>query len=117
MPTTEPPKALQDLAGEVRRLSGCLLVIAGAEGCGNGSLRTAAYEAATMGATVADLASKLGSPVADMWVRPEVFVHLSAPPCDHSFGGYREHEDGRGGEQFCSKCGMGAMAHSLKSSG
>ena len=51
------------LMAEIRRLSGCLLVIAGAEGCGNGSLRTAAYEAASMGATVADLAGKLGSPV------------------------------------------------------
>lgn len=52
-----------DLEAEVRRLSGCLLVIAGAEGCGNGSLRQAAFEAASMGATVADLANKLGSPL------------------------------------------------------
>lgn len=56
-------KTIEYLTAEVRRLSGCLLVIAGAEGCGNGSLRTAAYEAATMGATVDNLSSKLGSPV------------------------------------------------------
>ena len=36
---------IERLVAEVRRLSGCLLVIAGAEGCGNGSLRCAAYEA------------------------------------------------------------------------
>ena len=62
--TTQKPI---DLEAEVRRLSGCLLVIAGAEGCGNGSLRTAAFEAASMGATVADLANKLGSPLP--WVK------------------------------------------------
>lgn len=55
-------RSTNDLANEVRRLSGCLLAIAGAEGCGNGALRTAAYEAATMGATVAELASKLALP-------------------------------------------------------
>ena len=54
---------IERLVVEVRRLSGCLLVIAGAEGCGNGSLRCAAYEAAAMGATVDNLANKLGSPV------------------------------------------------------
>ncbi len=52
-----------DLAAEVRRLSGCLLVIAGAVDCGGGSMRTAAFEAASMGATVSDVASKLESPV------------------------------------------------------
>lgn len=55
-------RATSDLANEVRRLSGCLLAIAGAEGCGNGALRTAAYEAATMGVTPSILASKLGLP-------------------------------------------------------
>lgn len=56
-----------DLVAEVRRLSGCLLLIAGAEGCGNGALRTAAFEAASMNATVADLANKLGMPAP--WVK------------------------------------------------
>jgi hypothetical protein len=32
----------ETLAAELRRLSGCLLAIAGAEGCGNGALRAAA---------------------------------------------------------------------------
>lgn len=36
------------------------------------------------------------------------------PPCEHDFQGWREFEDGRGGEQFCSKCGMGAMQWSLR---
>jgi hypothetical protein len=62
--TSDPVTALVErLTAEVRRLSGCLLVIAGAEDAGNGSLRTAAYEAATMGATVDNLANKLGPPV------------------------------------------------------
>lgn len=34
--------------------------------------------------------------------------------CEHEWGGWREHSDGRGGEQFCQKCGLGAMAHSLR---
>lgn len=52
-----------DCAAEVKRLSGCLLVMAGAVGVGGGSMRTAAYEAVSMGATVDDIANKLGSPV------------------------------------------------------
>ena len=59
--------ASSDLATEVRRLSGCLLVIAGAEDCGNGALRTAAYEAATMGATPSGLAAKLKLPTPLRW--------------------------------------------------
>ena len=35
------------------------------------------------------------------------------PPCDHIFSGWREFEDGRGGEQFCQKCGIGAMRWSM----
>lgn len=43
----------------------------------------------------------------------DVFIHVT-PSCDHDFQGWREHDDGRGGEQVCSKCGMGAMAWSLR---
>lgn len=45
-----------------------------------------------------------------------MFVHLSEKPeaCDHDFQGWREFDDGRGGEQVCTKCGMGAMAYSLR---
>lgn len=44
------------------------------------------------------------------------FVHLSPKPdaCDHDFAGWRNFEDGNGGEQVCTKCGMGAMSHSLR---
>lgn len=35
------------------------------------------------------------------------------PKCEHDWGGWREFDDGRGGEQFCKKCGLGAMAHTL----
>ncbi len=35
-------------------------------------------------------------------------------PCEHDFQGWREHGDGRGGEQVCARCGLGAMSHSLR---
>lgn len=34
-------------------------------------------------------------------------------PCDHDFQGWREFDDGNGGEQVCSKCGIGAMEWSM----
>lgn len=34
-------------------------------------------------------------------------------PCEHDFQGWRDFEDGTGGEAFCSRCGTGAMRHSL----
>lgn len=34
--------------------------------------------------------------------------------CDHDFQGWYEFMDGSGGEQVCTKCGIGAMAHSLR---
>lgn len=36
--------------------------------------------------------------------------------CEHEWGGWREIDGGRGGERYCLKCGLGAMAHSLQSS-
>ena len=42
-----------------------------------------------------------------------VFVHVT-PECDHEFKGWRDFEDGSGGEQVCSKCGTGAMSNSLR---
>lgn len=39
-------------------------------------------------------------------------------PCEHDFQGWRDIEDEegriRGGETVCSRCGMGAMSHSLR---
>lgn len=43
----------------------------------------------------------------------DVFVHVT-PACDHDFQGWRDFADGRGGEAVCAKCGMGAMAWSLR---
>ena len=45
-----------------------------------------------------------------------IFLHITPDPdaCDHDFQGWREFADGRGGETVCSKCGMGAMAYSLR---
>jgi hypothetical protein len=34
-------------------------------------------------------------------------------PCEHDFQDWRDFEDGSGGERFCSRCGMGAMKHTL----
>jgi len=39
---------------------------------------------------------------------------LPASSCAHEFKGWREFEDGRGGETVCAKCGMGAMEHTLR---
>jgi hypothetical protein len=35
-------------------------------------------------------------------------------PCEHDFQGFRAFEDGRGGEAVCTRCGMGAMSHSIR---
>lgn len=47
--------------------------------------------------------------------KPDFFVHImpKAPVCEHDFQGWREFEDGNGGERVCTKCGMGALAHTL----
>lgn len=42
-----------------------------------------------------------------------IFIHVT-PKCEHEFAGWREFEDGNGGEQVCAKCGMGAMSASLR---
>ena len=36
-----------------------------------------------------------------------------ASGCEHDFTGWRNFEDGTGGEQVCRHCGLGAMAWSL----
>lgn len=35
-------------------------------------------------------------------------------PCEHDFQGWRDFEDGSGGERICARCGLGAMSHSLR---
>lgn len=35
-------------------------------------------------------------------------------PCQHEFEGWREFEDGNGGERVCKHCGLGAMSHDLR---
>jgi hypothetical protein len=53
----------------------------------------------------------------------EVFVHMMRKPelcygnpltMEHEFTGWRTFDDGRGGEQVCKHCGMGAMEHTLR---
>jgi hypothetical protein len=59
-------------------------------------------------------------PAPDDWAATvAAFLH-SRPkrePCDHDFRGWRDFEDGNGGEQVCTKCGLGAMAHTLRQEG
>lgn len=45
----------------------------------------------------------------------QTFVHVAprADACEHDFQGWRPFADGNGGEQVCTKCGIGAMAYSL----
>lgn len=44
----------------------------------------------------------------------ETFVHCAPKDtCEHDFKGWREFDDGLGGETVCAKCGMGAMAWTL----
>lgn len=35
-------------------------------------------------------------------------------PCEHDWQGWREFADGSGGERVCTRCGKGAMSHSLR---
>lgn len=42
------------------------------------------------------------------------FIQCGEPICEHDFSGWREFDDGLGGEQFCSKCGTGAMQWSMR---
>ena len=35
-------------------------------------------------------------------------------PCEHDWQGWRDFEDGSGGETVCKRCGMGAMSHTLR---
>lgn len=41
-------------------------------------------------------------------------IFMCPPACFHDFSGWRNFEDGSGGEMACSKCGMGAMAFTLQ---
>ena len=47
----------------------------------------------------------------------QFFIHVT-PKCEHDFQGWRDLRDDEGnvcgGERSCTKCGMGAMAHSLR---
>lgn len=58
------------------------------------------------------------------WDRSEVQFHASGTqgcycacpdgPCQHQFHGWREFDDGRGGERVCKNCGLGAMSHDMR---
>ena len=49
-------------------------------------------------------------------MKAETLIHImpKADECKHEFEGWRDFEDGRGGEAICKKCGIGAMAYSLR---
>lgn len=48
-------------------------------------------------------------------VMSKIFIHATPKPdaCKHDFQGWRTFDDGNGGEQVCTKCGIGAMSYSL----
>ncbi len=48
-------------------------------------------------------------------VMGKLFIHAKPKPldCAHDFQGWRAFDDGNGGEQVCTKCGIGAIAHTL----
>ena len=58
------------------------------------------------------------------WDPRTVLVHVSGAgdcycncpegPCQHEWGGWREFEDGNGGEQICTRCGTGIMNHCMR---
>lgn len=59
--------------------------------------------------------SKVANGLMDEWDKLIADRLANLPlPCEHDFGGWRQFEDGRGGEQFCQKCGYGAMAWSMR---
>lgn len=49
----------------------------------------------------------------------DLFYHAKCDPLQctddagHDFTGWREFDDGLGGEMVCAKCGVGAMEHSM----
>jgi hypothetical protein len=50
----------------------------------------------------------------DQFCRMDEFFAHATPKCDHVFAGWREFENGNGGEQVCTKCGIGAMTASIR---
>lgn len=48
--------------------------------------------------------------------RAGFFAHFTPQPpaCAHTFTGWRPFADGNGGEAVCSKCGLGAFAHTMQ---
>ena len=45
--------------------------------------------------------------------KPFVHVMRSLVGCEHDFKGWRNFEDGTGGERVCSNCGLGAQEWSM----
>ena len=52
--------------------------------------------------------------VSDEVERITLFQCGDSGACDHEFSGWREFDGGQGGEQFCQKCGTGAMEWSMR---
>ena len=52
----------------------------------------------------------------------KMFFHVKRDPLacvegkEHKFEGWREHDDGKGGEQVCKHCGVGAMEYTMAAS-
>lgn len=53
-------------------------------------------------------------PGAETFKRFQSLFFHETPTCEHNFQGWREFEDGHGGEKVCTKCGVGAMGWSMR---
>lgn len=51
----------------------------------------------------------------DIIRRKNTFIHITPKDnsCKHDFQGWRDFEDGSGGERVCTKCKIGAMTYTL----
>ena len=71
---------------------------------------------------IEEIAVKMGAtpanPVCSSFDPTACYCACPAGPCEHDFQGWRDIEDSHGcvsgGETVCSRCGMGAMTHSIR---
>lgn len=56
---------------------------------------------------------QMGCPF-DQTIEPMAHVTPNPDTCGHDFQGWRPFPDGNGGEQVCTKCGIGAMEYTLR---
>jgi hypothetical protein len=74
---------------------------------------------------IRDVHERMGWPLTELHAHvnygggtDDCYCNCPEGPCQHEWGGWRDitDEEGRvcGGEQFCQRCGMGSMAHGMR---